>query len=1084
MISQCQKLLFFLLFSFLLIESASGQKTFFKFKITEEGVYKITASQAQKIGANSLSEISLYGYPGMLPQLLQSENLELQELPGLEKNNALYFYLSSPNNYQFTENGVEYHPSQYADSISFLMGISQKPKRISTITGQAGTSAPTILYQWNWLKEDENNILNSGRAWYSRAVATGITRGYAFPLETNSSAEWIVVGKLMGRSTLASKINLAADEMTISESSFDGIPSSTYAIKGQEVNANESFSPINNKIARLKISFQASNPTDVGYFEYLGIGVPHSSDSLEEGIYSLSQNTSIFVSPLAGLSAWEVSDYFSPKALDLSQGSTFFGQKLLIFNEKEIKEVAQIEPANLALRVQSSWPDLLIITPKSLSNSAEKLSVHKIGMGIYSEVAYLEDIYDAFGYGNPDLNAIRNFIAWHYHVGEKLQNVLLLGKGTFDYKGLMGGRPNLVPIYTSRNSLNPLTTFSSDDYFALLEFGQGEWTESREGDESMQIGVGRLPVINAQEARLVVDKIIKYESNSNPGDWKKTVTFFADDGDSNIHLRDSEAHSEFLNTQHKEYKQVKLYLDKFEQEKTGERQSSAQAKTALEETLSHGTLLLNYIGHGNETTLTAEEVFLTLDIPNWAKQERLALWITATCEFGRHDSPFLRSAAEELLIAPDKGAIGLLSTGRPVFSSVNFSLNEAFIEEVFRLENGLAQDLGSIFRNTKNKSQNGALNRNFSLLADPSMKLATPEFQIEFTSFKDPKDKSTLDTLSALQEVEFEAEVINPSTGRVAGNFIGSYTIELHDKQAKSRTLGDESSPMGFKEEKILLFKGTGGIDSGLIKGKMIVPKNTDLEFGEGRIRIVGESQDQAWDAFGFNTPIVGGTSIFSPEDTKGPVITAGYGGKERAPYTFPSTSISMEASFSDSSGINISGLLASENLTLQINQGALTVLNEYFVAENSTFISGKVNFRLLGLKEGKNLVTIRAWDNIGNESSLKQEIIVRGSDRLRILNHKTYPNPTQIESHFELEHNQPGENLILTIAVYQTDGKILFIESERLVKAEAHLVNLSWFFLQSQTKYPAKGTYIYKYTLQSELDNSTDSVSGLIVIQ
>src|SRR5690606_1196999 len=225
---------------------------------------------------------------------------------------------------------------------------------------------------------------------------------------------------------------------------------------------------------------------------------------------------------------------------------------------------------------------------------------------IYSEVAYLEDIFDAFGYGNPDLTGIRNFIAWHYHQGGQLQNVLILGKATFDYKGILGGRPKLVPIYTSRNSLNPLTTFSSDDYFALLEFGQGEWEESREGDEHMQIGVGRLPVINAHEARIVVDKIIDYESKPKAGDWKKTVAFFADDGDNNIHLRDSEAHASYLDKNHKEYKQLKLYLDRFKQENARKTQSSPQAESVLEETLEQGILLLNFIGHGNEATLTAE----------------------------------------------------------------------------------------------------------------------------------------------------------------------------------------------------------------------------------------------------------------------------------------------------------------------------------------------------------------------------------------------------------------------------------------------------------------------------------------------
>ncbi|WP_339758319.1 type IX secretion system sortase PorU [Algoriphagus aquimarinus] len=1084
MTSPCQKLLVYLFVSFLLIGSASGQNSFFKFKITKEGIYKISASQAQKLGANSLSEIAVYGYPGMLPQLLVSENLDLQEIPALEKDGNLYFYLSSPNSYHYTENAIEYHPNQFSDSISFLIGTSENAKRISTISAHSGPSIPAVLYQWNWLKEDVNNMLNSGRAWYSRAVAPGVTRGYPLPLSTESTDKWKVSAKLMGASSSESKINLAVDDMTISESLIGGIPTSTYGIKGQEIRVSEEFSPLGNKVERLRISFQASDPNASGYFEYIGIGVPQSSKSLHEGIFSMDQKSSISIALLAGLSAWEISDFYQPQALDFSKGSNVTGKKFIVFDEAKTPEIAEIEKANLSLRTQSPWPALLIITPRLLSNSSEKLALHKIGMGIYSEVAYLDEIYDAFGYGNSDLNAIRNFLAWHYHQGGKLKNVLILGKGTFDYKGILGGRPNLVPIYTSRNSLNPLTTFSSDDYFSLLKFGQGEWEESREGDELNQIGVGRLPVINPQEAKIVVDKIINYESNPKAGDWKQTVTFLADDGDNNIHLRDSETHAKFLSDNHKEFKQEKLYLDRFEQEKNGERQSSPQGKAALEETLESGILLLNYIGHGNETTLTAEEVFMVSDIANWADQDQLALWMTATCEFGRHDSPFVRSAAEELLTAPNKGAIGLLSTGRPVFSSVNFSLNEAFIEEVFRLEEGTPQDLGSIFRNTKNRSQNGALNRNFSLLADPSMKLARPEFNISFTSFRDPENENSVDTLSALQEVEFEAQVINPSTGGVASNYNGSYRIEVRDKPVKSKTLGNESSPVEFAEEKILLFKGTGTIAAGLIKGRLKIPKNIDLELGEGKIRILGISEDQAWEAFGFKTSVIGGSASKPSLDTEGPEIKAIFGERDVAPFTFSSTSIAMEALFSDISGINISGFLPSENLTVQINQNDIVVLNEFFISVDNTFTSGKVNFKLTGLKEGKNLVTIKAWDILGNQSVFKQEIIVEGSDRLRILNHKTYPNPAHIESHFELEHNQPGENLILTLVVYQTDGKILFTESERLVKADAHIRDLSWFFLQNQTKYPAKGTYIYKLTLQSEGNNSVASVSGQIVIQ
>jgi len=726
----------------------------------------------------------------------------------------------------------------------------------------------------------------------------------------------------------------------------------------------------------------------------------------------------------------------------------------------------------------------LIITPKILEFAAEKLRIHKISRGIYAEVALLPDIYDAFGYGNPDLNAVRNFIAYHFHQGKTLKNVLILGKGTFDYKGKLGGRPNLVPIYTSRNSLNPLTTFSSDDYYGLVNWGQGEWEESREGDELMQIGVGRLPVINGREALIVVDKIIQYEADPNPGDWKHSVTLFADDADNNIHFRDSEVHADYLKSNHSEFLQKKLYLDRFEQLGNGATQSSPEAKSALEKTLEEGTLLVNYIGHGNETTLTAEEVFLVSDIPNWGNQKQLPLWMIATCEFGRHDSPLTRSAAEELLIASNKGAIGLLTTGRPVFSSVNFLLNEVFIKEVFKSVDGKNQDLGSIFKNTKNGSLNGALNRNFSLLGDPSMKLAAPKYKIRLTSLEDPKTKKTLDTLSAFQEVQFNAEVIEPQTGSKIIGFDGTYEIELRDKPSTSKTLGDESSQAEFEEEKVLLFRGTGSIVNGSLTGKMVIPKNIDINFGLGSIRFVGISKDFSREAFGSEKPIIGGISKKVSGDKTGPETKAIFGGKTFEPLIFPSTSIVVESTLSDLSGINISELGFGEDLSIQVNENSPIIVNEKFTAVNGSYMEGSFSIQLSGLKEGKNLVTIRAWDTLGNGSQFSKEIIVEGSGRLQILKIKSYPNPTELESNFEFIHNRPGENLISVLSVYNTNGQILFSESFRFVKAEAEISGLSWLFSQNQTKYPAKGTYIYKLSLQSETDNSVATTSGKIVIK
>ena len=185
-----------------------------------------------------------------------------------------------------------------------------------------------------------------------------------------------------------------------------------------------------------------------------------------------------------------------------------------------------------------------------------------------------------------------------------------------------------------------------------------------------------------------------------------------------------------------------------------------------------------------------------------------------------------------------------------------------------------------------------------------------------------------------------------------------------------------------------------------------------------------------------------------------------------------------------DESGIDISGLIPNQSIQIQVNGEERIILNEFFKAEEGNYKKGNLEFLLTGLNEGKNQISIEAWDNLGNQSILTLEIQVKGSETLKILNHKTYPNPTNSVSNFEIEHNRPGENFQITFSVYQTTGQTIFEQTFRLVKAPARIDDLSWIFFQNQTKYPAKGTYIYKLTLQAESDNAYATASGQIVIK
>ncbi|MCS5490113.1 type IX secretion system sortase PorU [Algoriphagus limi] len=1072
---------FWFLLIVLLGNQAWSQERYFKFPVIESGIYQLSSSQLAELGFNDFSEIAFFGNPGRLQQKLDSSQLEWKEIPSMETESGLVVFLTDPNPINSAVGSVEYLHHYYSDTLFYLIGKKENPKRIFPLPSPEDIpNQNQLLYQWIAVKGEENNILNSGRVWYSKPVGPGAIQSIPIRKSTESSASWKIQGNVMAQSLQPSQISLIENGNVIISAQLSPIPNSTYGIKGTEAFLQGTFEPSTKEVNTLEIGFESGDPNGNGYFEHLLVGIPFEPENLEPGIY-FTEDESPFSTNCSNCQVWDVSDFFNPKAFETQ--SSISAKKIILFEENSIQPIQEIKSLENTLISNVNWSELLIITDDIFLSEAQKLSTHKLSQGILADVVTIEDIYNQFGYGNRDIVAIRNFLAWHFHEGESLKNVLFLGKGTFDYKGKLGGRPSIVPTYSSRNSLNPLATFSSDDFFGLLEFGQGDWEESQEGDETLSIGIGRLPVINRREAEIVINKIIDYESKPSFGRWKRNFSLFADDGDNNIHLRDAESHSTFLKENANSYFQEKLYLDRFEQISENQSQRSPEANESLLQTLEDGTLFLNFIGHGNETTLTAEEVFRVEDISNWPNFENLPLWVTATCEFGRHDSPFIRSSAEELLIAEGKGAIGLLTTGRPVFSSVNFRLNQAFIQEVFKKVDGKAQDLGSIYKNSKNGSLNGPLNRNFSLLGDPSMKLDYPDFEVKITEWKDESGKN-LTSLPSLTEITYVGEIVDLQSGNRVSDFNGSFEIELRDKEVKIKTLGDESSPVEFPDEINMLFRGSGKVVNGIFEGKFRLPEGLSTDLNEGRLRFYAVDSTLSQDASGGQKALLGGENTAKPDDDEGPEIKVIIENQSITPFIFPKNQLEASFEFFDLTGIDVSGLIPENDLSIRINGGDEQVLNQRYISLDGSYQRGKVNYTLKGLQEGINTLEIKAADLLGNISTVSVQIEVRGSDQMQILNHVVFPNPANQQSTFKVSHNRPGENLVIALEVYDMRGNILFSESERWVKVDAELEAFSWIFLQSQSKIPAKGTYIYKLTLQSEKDNSFDSISGKLIIE
>ena len=77
-----------------------------------------------------------------------------------------------------------------------------------------------------------------------------------------------------------------------------------------------------------------------------------------------------------------------------------------------------------------------------------------------------------------------------------VDELLLLGDGSYDPKNRIPGNNNLVPTFQSVESLSSTASYVTDDYFGIMADNSGQ-----EANGSIDIGIGRFPVSTASEAK-------------------------------------------------------------------------------------------------------------------------------------------------------------------------------------------------------------------------------------------------------------------------------------------------------------------------------------------------------------------------------------------------------------------------------------------------------------------------------------------------------------------------------------------------------------------------------------------------------
>ncbi|MBN1552507.1 hypothetical protein JW979_13615 [bacterium] len=278
--------------------------------------------------------------------------------------------------------------------------------------------------------------------------------------------------------------------------------------------------------------------------------------------------------------------------------------------------------------------EYVVIAPEQFAMSATRLAEYRSDTGLVAAVFTLEEINDVFNHGYPGPDGISEFLNFAYYSWVMPpEHVVLIGKGTYDYRDIYGINDNLMPVKLIGT---PHGLIASDNRYG----------DVAKHDGVPEIIVGRIPVVTASELDTYIDKIISYEASD--GTWQDRVLLLADNPDRG---GDFTAASETIASVIPETIDVrKIYLQDH---------TVSDARRAIQYEISNGVGLVNYIGHGGVDRLAAEGLITSSDCRNFNNIDRLPILNAMTCVSGNFAIPGYDSIAENLLLSDNGGAIAV-----------------------------------------------------------------------------------------------------------------------------------------------------------------------------------------------------------------------------------------------------------------------------------------------------------------------------------------------------------------------------------------------------------------------------------------
>ena len=1105
-------------------KSALAEGRWVKIQVDKNGIYKLTYAELKKMGFSDPAKVSVHGYGGWMLDEDFSKPTYIDDVPAVavwRGSDYLLFYGRGPVKWSYGEDPSKNYYDDFGEQFVhennpysmygyyFVTDVAET-NEIKTTPSVAGATLQVKTFDDYQVHEKEQvSVKHSGRDLFGESFEGRISQDFTFQVPGITDDEGVVTLRFISGS--AGSVSLSVNNSALFVNTGIRTPSDEYE-KGVALFQPARWSGAKSEQTKVTISYSLSNKSNV-FLDYIRLQMKRKLQSYGEA-YTFFRSLDAQGKPAqflienasSGMMVFDVTDGVNPVLMETSLNGSVLS--FSIPADQTLREFVLVDPSKsfpaperVAGEVQSQnlhglkQLDMVILAQPDLVSEAKRLAEHhRTFTKLKVEVITPEQIYNEFSSGTPEATAVRRFMKMFYDRrssdADAPRFLLLFGDGSYDNRQQTNiwksiSMKNFLLTYQTRNSLNS-GSYVVDDYFGLLADNEGSSPYS----DNILLGIGRFPVRTVAEAKAAVDKVINYALNENAGSWKNQITFVADDGANKDrtplkHMEDANIYADsIIEKNNPAYLSDKLFFDTYKKTSVGGKVGYPDIEENIKNQLKEGRLVINYVGHGNPTSWSDEQVLTNAQIQNF-NYPNLPLWITATCDFAPFDAS-TTSAGENVFLNAKSGGIALFTTTRVAYAGPNYTINTAILKHLFDKKGGRRLTLGEVLREMK-KDCPGSYRMGFTLLGDPALTLTYPQYEIKITEINGQPVGSDTIAFKAQEKLIIKGEVYNED-GNKATDYNGTLSATIMDSQEAVTTLDNNGyGKFTYNDYRSTLQKTNEAVRDGEFTFSFVVPSFISYSGLPGKISLYASDEVTNIEANGaFKQFTVGGTAPDPETDNAGPEIRTLYlndttfteGGKVNDTPFFV-------ARLWDKSGVYIGGSSIGHDMTLTIDNNPQYSFNMNAYYETlSGGQEGLVKFPVsTTLSEGLHTAEFKVFDVMANSTTHTFTFEVVKGLKPFISDLIAAPSPARENVTFMLSHNRPESEMKVNIRVYNMMGQIEWEHEESGSSELFKTYNITWDLSNSRGVRLRPGIYIYRAGIRTGTSSEATEAKKLVIL-